>query len=297
MLLITPLVQEASRTFPDATIDIFVKGGVANVIFQNYTCIGQIFQLPKKHFSQLLDYLGKWFKLKAKKYDLVINVSPKSSSGRLATKITRAPLKLYGDMQEATNCRKDTEMCHIAKYPVHNLRQFLVKAGITPQTGEVPTINMKLSEEELRAGNKKLKELAGGDKPVISIFTFATGAKCYETDWWEKTYAKLKAEYPGYTIIEILPVENVSQINFKAPSFYSRDIREIASVIASTVLFIGADSGIMHLASASQTTVIGLFSLKNSRIYAPYGNNSEGIYLPSPDTTELFRLISSKLNG
>jgi ADP-heptose:LPS heptosyltransferase len=35
--------------------------------------------------------------------------------------------------------------------------------------------------------------------------------------------------------------------------FYSKDIREIGAVIANTEIFIGADSGIMHLASASLT--------------------------------------------
>jgi ADP-heptose:LPS heptosyltransferase len=41
--------------------------------------------------------------------------------------------------------------------------------------------------------------------------------------------------------------ENVSQIAFKSPTFYSKDIREIGAVIANTEIFIGADSGIMHL--------------------------------------------------
>jgi hypothetical protein len=45
-----------------------------------------------------------------------------------------------------------------------------------------------------------------------------------------------------YNIIEILPVENVSQIAFKSPVFYSKDIREIGAVIANTEIFIGADN-------------------------------------------------------
>ena len=63
-------------------------------------------------------------------------------------------------------------------------------------------------------------------------------------------------------------------INFKAPSFYSKDIREIASVFANTAIFIGADSGIMHLASAAQIPTVGLFSRYNQNEYQPYNNNS-----------------------
>jgi ADP-heptose:LPS heptosyltransferase len=65
-------------------------------------------------------------------------------------------------------------------------------------------------------------------------------------------YDRLKAEYPNYNIIEVLPVENVSQIGFKAPTFYSKDVREIGALMANTEVFIGGDSGIMHLASASK---------------------------------------------
>jgi ADP-heptose:LPS heptosyltransferase len=48
-------------------------------------------------------------------------------------------------------------------------------------------------------------------------------------------------------------------------------------VIANTEVFIGADSGIMHLASASLTPTVGLFSITNENVYAPYNNNSIGI--------------------
>ena len=61
---------------------------------------------------------------------------------------------------------------------------------------------------------------------------------------------RLQTEFPQHNIIEVLPVQNVSKLSFKAPTFYSKDVREIASLIANTVVFIGADSGIMHLASA-----------------------------------------------
>jgi hypothetical protein len=42
-------------------------------------------------------------------------------------------------------------------------------------------------------------------------------------------FAALLQEFPDYNIIEILPVENVSQIEFKSPTFYSKDIREIGN--------------------------------------------------------------------
>ena len=39
-------------------------------------------------------------------------------------------------------------------------------------------------------------------------------------------------------------------------------------------LFIGNDSGMMHLAVASKIPTIGLFGPTNDNIYSPFGNNS-----------------------
>ncbi|MBT8394249.1 MAG: lipopolysaccharide heptosyltransferase family protein, partial [Bacteroidia bacterium] len=92
--------------------------------------------------------------------------------------------------------------------------------------------------------------------------------------WWMSFYKQLKKEFKNYNIVEVLPVENISQIGFIAPSFYSKDIREICAFISNTSIFIGSDSGIMHLASASFTPTIGLFSVTNENIYHPYNNSS-----------------------
>src|SRR5680860_1107382 len=56
-LLITPLVQEVTDTFPNCKIDLFVKGNVAPIIFENYENIDSIIKLPKKHFNDLLPYI------------------------------------------------------------------------------------------------------------------------------------------------------------------------------------------------------------------------------------------------
>jgi ADP-heptose:LPS heptosyltransferase len=47
--------------------------------------------------------------------------------------------------------------------------------------------------------------------------------------------------------------------------------------MANTEVFIGGDSGIMHLASASKVSTVGLFSRDNINMYAPYNNNSVAI--------------------
>lgn len=276
LLLITPLIQEVVNTFPHCEIDLFVRGGLAPVIFKNYENVDKIIQLPKKPFNQKFKYVSSWISLKKKSYDLVINIYSESSSGRLSTKFTKAKIKFYGDSYVETD-EKPSDYVHFAKYPIYNLRYDLEQIGITKSNNSIPCLDIKLTKSEIEKGKDILDSIIKNDKKTISIFTFATGAKCHSKAWWSEFYEKLKIAFPNYNIVEILPVENVSQIDFQAPTYYSKDIREIASVIKNTSVFIGADSGMMHLASASLSPTIGLFNVTQTKKYEPYDNGSISI--------------------
>ncbi|RTY95425.1 lipopolysaccharide heptosyltransferase family protein [Flavobacterium sp. GSN2] len=294
LLLITPLVQDVIATFPDCKIDLFVKGGLAPIVFEKYTNIDTVIELPKKPFKNLVEYFKVWIRIKKQKYDIVINVDKNSSSGRLSAQFADAKYKFFGALDKDISLNHP-DYKHIAKYPVYEFRNFLTTLGFPENKNPVPPLDLKLSLAELAEGQKIVQELVKNDKETICIFTYATDDKCYSETWWEECYKRLKTEYQEYNIIEVLPVENISQIGFKATTFYSKDIREIASVIANTKLFIGADSGIMHLASSALTPTIGLFSRENQNIYAPYGTNSSAVNTNTSSTQELINVINSIL--
>nr|WP_262910975.1 glycosyltransferase family 9 protein [Flaviramulus multivorans] len=272
-LLLTPIVQEVINTFPNCKIDLFVKGGVANPVFQNYTQINKIIQLPKKPFNHLFKYMMVWASVKQTRYDLVINGDKDSSSGRLLTQISKARFKVFGDVHEDIQA-EFPDYTHISKYPIYNLRRYLVKLGFEKNTSSLPVLNIKLSTQEIADGKIILDGIINNNRKTICIYTNATGDKCYSETWWETFYARLLKEYPNYNIIEMLPIENISKISFKAPNFYSKDIREMGAIIKNTSIFIAADNGVMHLASASLTPTVGFFSVTQPSIYAPYGNGS-----------------------
>jgi len=275
LLLITPLVQEIGLDFPDCKIDLFVKGKVAPIIFRNYENIDTIIELPSKPFKQLFKYIITWFKIRKKRYDLVVNIDQNSSSGRLSTRFARSEFKIFGDLESGSEHYYDRQ--HIAKNPVYNYRHFLNIMSNSDILKPMPVLDLKLNESEISNGKILLQQLVKNNKKTIGIFTYATGEKCYAADWWESFYAKLKLQYDDYNIIEVLPAHNASQIAFQAPSFYSNDIREMGSLIANVNLFIAADSGIMHLASASKIPVVGLFSVTDVLKYRPYNDYSLAI--------------------
>jgi ADP-heptose:LPS heptosyltransferase len=285
-----------SATFPNAKIDIFVKGGLGPILFENYDSIGTVIQLPKKHFKQLSNYLKGWMSLRKYNYDIVFNVTKNSSSGRLSTKFAKGKFKFYNDDNLELKS-KYSDYNHIAKYPIYNFRNYVSKLNVVSPNTAVPRLDIKLNDAELLNGKNIVKNLVKNDSKTLCLFTYATGTKCYSESWWMELYEKIKKTFPTYSIIEVLPVENVSQINFAEPTFYSHDIREIAAVIANTSIFIGADSGIMHLSSSVNAPTLGLFSITDPEIYEPYNDNSKGLNtngISSDDIIKEIKIILSK---
>lgn len=291
-LMITPVVQELTEMYPDCRIDLFVRGGLSAILFEKYDNIDRIIKLPKKPFRRLLKYAKVWIYLRKHKYDLAINVDGHSSSGRLATKWVKARLKLFGDVNPQLLSRH-ADYVHMAKQPVYNVRNLL----FTDRTDmPVPELSMRLSPDELENGKKVLHSIVDCNKPTIGIYTFATGQKCFSKTLWAQMYSRIALEFgEQYNILEILPIENVSQIDFAAPAYYSKDIREIASLMANIRLFFGADSGMMHLASASPTPTIGLFSITSIDTYKPYNKGSVAVMPEQMSMDKIMQTIASVL--
>ena len=296
-LLITPLIQELSETFPNCTIDLFVKGNLASFLFENYNNVDRIIRLPGKPFKELGKYIGVWWSLRKYKYDIAINIVPNSSSGRLSACLTRSRFKFLGDLEDERSV-SHTELQHMAKFPVYSIRKILSQFSIPNKERPIQEMDIKLSQAELANGKKVLESIVTNpEKETICIYTFATGGKCYSKTWWEEVYKKLNSAYAEkYNILEVLPKENISQINFKAPSWYSLDIREMGAVIANTKIFISADCGVMHLASAVHTPTVGLFSSNNINRYAPYNNGSIAINTNTTGAAELIEVIEHLLH-
>ncbi|MGB8703677.1 MAG: glycosyltransferase family 9 protein, partial [Gillisia sp.] len=251
---------------------------------------------PRKPFRAPMNYLKSFWSVKKGKYDLVINVVEGSSSGRLLTQLANSKYKVFGT-SETFHFSNFPDFSHIAKKPVYTLRNYL--SLLESAKGQVPVahLDLKLTSDEIEKGKNTLQEITRNSKKSLCIFTFATGEKCLSKTWWKEFYSLLKSDFPNYNIIEILPVENVSQIDFEAPSFYSKDVREIAAFIANTEVFIGADSGIMHLASSSKTPTVGLFSVSDADMYMPYNTKSIALNTEKNPVEKCSQIVAEILNS
>lgn len=261
-LLLSPIIQIIEAEFPNCTIDLLVNGNLSRILYKNYSSVGNVYNLPKKPFKNLYKYLKTSFKVLSVKYDLGIVGTESSNSSKIFVKLSRTRFKIFNSGENTITSK------HIAKKPIDIFLNLYKGNTIV----NYPKLDIKLTDDEISIGKSVLSNFFSNSYDTIAIFTNATGNKKLSKKCWQELCSKIISEIPDTNILEILPKENTSQLDFKYKNYLSSDLREMASVIENSVIFISADSGVMHLATATNTPTFGLFNgSTDSEIYGPYG--------------------------
>ncbi len=289
LLLLLPLVQELESIFPNSEIHLLVNQSCAIQLYQNYDNVDQVIELPRNPFKNPIKYIRTFVRFRSKKYDLAINAVMESCSGRLFTSISRARFKFIGDRIT------DKKEGHIAKQVICSLRKFLPNIGVKANDAMPANLDLRLANDELIHGGSLVYDIVQNAQPTICLYTHTPDTKSHTEAWWFDLYEHLQKAFPDVNIIEILPKENSSKIGLRAPALYSNDIRELAAMIANTDVFIGADSGVMHLASSSLTPTIGLFSVTDTEKYKPYNEDSVAVNINEVEIDALIVLVENAL--
>lgn len=300
LVLLTPLVIELERTFPDARIDIVLSGNHGAELFRAFHGIGHIYTLSRRMVRHPIAVVRTALRIRRNRYDLAIDPCEASQSGRLLTAIAGARhvigvprgQSLSGMQGSAWMGQAPT---HMAQWPVFLLRRVVTKPPVAPGD-DYPAMDIQLSATERQRALVALERLIHADgesrfRHVIGVFAAATGAKGYDVDWWQRFIRVVEARHPGTAIVEIVPADG--QPRLALPSCGSPSPREVAAVIANMTCFVSADCGVMHLASAAGVPTIGLFKASDSLKYAPYGHGSRALDTRGKNPEEVADMASS----
>jgi heptosyltransferase-3 len=124
-------------------------------------------------------------------------------------------------------------------------------------------------------------------KLQLPLVTVHVGASTYTKRWPVSYFVELAtslynngyrvawigADQEDLNIARLIEAESlkISSVNLCGKLSYV----ELVSLLKTTSLFVGADSGPMHIAASTGIPVIGLFGVTNDTIWAPLGNKSE----------------------
>jgi heptosyltransferase III len=129
-------------------------------------------------------------------------------------------------------------------------------------------------------------------KPIIAV---SVGTKVQSKDWgrdnWRALLNQIAMLYPNHALAVCGAGEENEASEFAADGWRENSAnpvinlcglltpRESAAVFAQARLFIGHDSGPMHLAAAVQTPCVAIFAARNKpRVWFPYGKQHHVLY-------------------
>ena len=146
--------------------------------------------------------------------------------------------------------------------------------------------SLRLTRAEIETARFALGELAG--KPLIIC---GPGTKMQAKDWgqenWKALLAKLAARYTGYGLALIGAKEDADVGEYVAHGWSGPKVnlcgrlspRETAAVFEYARVFLGPDSGPMHLAACAGVPCVIAFSARGlPGVWFPAGNNHRVIY-------------------
>jgi ADP-heptose:LPS heptosyltransferase len=150
--------------------------------------------------------------------------------------------------------------------------------------------DLRLTPSEHARATQALAAIAG--RPMIAV---SVGTKVQSKDWgrdnWRALLARLAALYPGHGLALSGAAEESETSEFAADGWRGVSSgpvvnlcglltpRESAAAFAQARVFVGHDSGPMHLAAAVQTPCVAIFSARNKpRVWFPYGKQHRVLY-------------------
>lgn len=287
-ILLTALLGELEQRFPGCEVDVMTRCPVAAQVYGNRFSVGRIIALPRHEAGSPLRTLRAYRTMRRRRYDLVIDPDLQSQGARLLALLANARFSLG-----FSGPRKSGALTHMidgsrsphhqAMIPVFLLRQAL---GVAASGNNWPLLDLRLAAAEKHVARIQLARIAGKSAlthQFIGIFANATGPKDVEQAWWFQFLGVIGRRAPQYTLIEILPADGRSRLDARYPCFYTSDIRKLGAFISQLAVFVGLDSGVMHVASASGTPTIGLFSVTDPDEWGPYGRNSRALRINTQD--------------
>lgn len=310
-VLLTPLLSELERRFPQATIDILTGGGASHNLYAEYRSLTAVHAFPAWSYIRPHVVARVIRGVRAQQYDLAIDSTTKSRSARFLLSLVRARRKIGYAWGVGWRDRILTDAVSVNGAPVHHgkIPVYLVRQVFGGDGAPWPTLDLRLNASERALGQRLVAEALGQTSGAsaaasaatrvlrVGVYCTATGAKHYSDDWWGALVEALQRRvWPGrLELIEFLPHDGRSGLAGRLPTLLSVKLRELCGALSAVDVFVTGDCGVMHLASAAGTQVVGLFKVTDADRYGPYGHGSESLAARDDDVAAVARRVETLL--
>jgi ADP-heptose:LPS heptosyltransferase len=264
-VLSTGLLDHLIRTHPDARITV-VCGPVAEGVFARMPNRERTIVLDKRPYR--LHWPGLWLATATTRWDLVVDIRG-SALGWMVPTRRRAVMRRRSG---------------------HKIAQLAAILRLDP-----PPLPVVWTAPQDRA---RAAALLPTDRPVVALAPTANWApKVWPAECFAALFRQLSAgPLPG-AMAAIFAGPGASEQSIAAPLLQALpdamnlsgqlSLPEVAACLEQVTLFVGNDSGLMHLAAAAGASTLGLFGPTDAAEYAPTGRRTAAALSPTGQMQDL----------
>lgn len=281
VLLATPALRALKAAYPTARLSVLVNRGTDAVLRGNED-VDEIIPLDRGSIYEQTRFV---WQMRRRRFDTVVDLTD-GDRAAILTWITGARVRIGFNAEERWTGRCYTAVVR-PEAGAHRIERdlaALVPLGAAAQSA-VP--RLRLTPED----DAKADRLAGqlGLARDRSWVVIQPGARYWFKAWPPERFAELADRLNGRFGCQILvggsPEEEplarsvVRQAKSPLLTIAGRtDVRTLAALLKQAALFVGNDTGAMHIAAAVGTPLVALFGPSNPKEWGPRGGPSEVIY-------------------
>lgn len=295
IFMILPSIQAMKEQWPDVSVDFLTLENNREAL----EATGAVRTIAPISTRSISRFMATWREavamLKENRYDVIIDCEQFSRFSAIITRQINAPITI------GFNTRGQHRH-HLFTRPVtynndiHITRSFhsLVRAaGI--ESSEPPRLHLATLPALLESGRRLMDRFGVGKDQRVVLMHIGTSSNFQERRWLPERYAaladRLLANWKAKIIFTGLPeegriIEETMRYLHHAEQMINLggqlSFMDYFGLIAAADLVISADTAAVHLASAVNTPVAGLYGPNTPKLYGPWGESGLALYAPPP---------------
>ena len=282
VLLATPTVRAIKAARPDIRVTMMVNRGTEDVLSGNPN-LDEIIVLDKGSLPAQSRLIAG---LRHRQFDTVIDLTDGDRSAFLSW-VSGAPVRIGFNDEHRWRGRYYTQVVQPVAGVWHRIDRDLEVLKPMSMQAVSKDPQLWLTPAEKNSADELLEQL--GVQRSQSIVILQPGARYWFKAWPAERYAELSDRLTSQYGCQVLiggsdqDIDLAQQIQKMAKSSAMimagrTTIKQFAAIAKKSSLFVGSDSGAMHIAAAAGTPVVALFGPSSPREWGPRGGPVEVLY-------------------
>jgi len=292
LIFLTPLINEIAKELPEAKVDLVVGMKLAGDILKELPNVGEVMSIDRKLLAHPLDLYHFIKEARQTQYDLAINISSGSLSSQIVTMLVNARYKAsFKSERNVTKLTHAISKEGIYRHSGHQTLE-LLKLFDMPLPAKDTPLDIKLTDEEIKHAQEELKHLLKNTQfdenaKVIALFRNARFDKKISDEWWNEWYKEIKNIDQNIVVVDILSPDILTKLNDDVLEYSNKNLRALGAFFHVCDAYVSADTGPLHLASASDARVLAFFNKTNAEVYGTLGEKSKTVDINGRSPKEL----------